>query len=148
MDVEHPYPHPDSSVRQIPTDFTLPNTTIVTGWRFWHLGNRYAGTSRKPVWPYKKLTTGDFKGASFKQVAKTMSKWRQVFHYLETRLTETDAAARKWQVDGAAHYLTLNRLNAIIPSQSDGKYRINSGGNSITTVYNHLTKMRKSNVAL
>ena len=72
-----------------------------------------------------------------------MSKWRQVFNYLERRLTATDTATRKWQQDGATNFRTLNRLNGIIPSQLSGKYSVNVGGNTISTVYNHLVKMRK-----
>ena len=135
--------HPDGSSREIPTDFELSGETIVDGWRFWNLGNRHAGTSRQPVLPYKRLGKNDFKGDAWINTRKRMSKWRQVFNYLERRLTATDTAARKWQQDGATHFLTLNRLNGIIPSQLSGKYSVNVGGNTISTVYNHLVKMRK-----
>lgn len=144
LDVSHTYEHEDGTCREIPTDFKLPNTSTVDGWRFWNLGNRHAGVSRQPVIPYKKLGKNDFKGAAWKTTAKTMSKWRQVFNYLERMLTATDTATRKWQQDGATHFLTLNRLNAIIPSQTNGTYSVNVGGNSISTVYNHLIKMRKN----
>jgi hypothetical protein len=144
LDVPHTYDHGDGTSREIPTDFKLPNTTIVDGWRFWNLGNRHAGASRQPVIPYKKLGRNDFKGNVWKTTAKTMSKWRQVFNYLEQKLTATDTATRKWQQDGATHFLTLNRLNGIIPSQTNGTYSVNVGANSISTVYNHLVKMRKS----
>jgi len=34
LDVEHRYEHPDGTIREIPEDFDLDNTTIVDAWRF------------------------------------------------------------------------------------------------------------------
>ena len=150
LNVSHGYMHPDNTTRQVPVDFTLSKTTVIVGWRFWKLGNRTAGASKQPVWPYEKLTSVDFaKGAraaglpSWRSTSQVFSKWRKVFKYLEGQLSATDTVDRKWQVDGPTHYLTLNRLGKLIPKKVS-TYSIDSCHNSITTIYNIMCVQQKA----
>jgi len=143
LNVSHGYVHADST-RQVPLDFELKKTSVITAWRFWNLGNRRAGKSQKPVWPYKKLTSADFKEAnraegllSWRSTSKVFSKWRRVLNYLSEELTDSDTHARKWEVDGPTHYLTLNRLSKLIPRKVS-KYSTDPCHNSVSTVYNIL----------
>ena len=51
LDVQNAYEHTDGSTREIPPDFSLESVTVFAGWRFWNVGNRFAGKERRPVRP-------------------------------------------------------------------------------------------------
>ena len=66
---------------------SLVRNFMLTGWRFWTIGNRHAGKERRPLRPYSKLTLPDFKGELWRKTSKNMSKWWKLFEWITQHLT-------------------------------------------------------------
>lgn len=112
-------------------------------WRFWHLGNRLptAGASRKPV---RKLGEKRFQRCNVEDNVTTL-KWRQVFNYLERKLIATDTA-RKWQHDDATFSYTQSfEWNHTVTDKWN--VQCQCWWYSVSTVYNHLVRIRKGDIA-
>ena len=115
---------------------------MLTGWRFWTIGNRHAGKERRPVWPYSKLTFRDFKGEPWKKTLKNMSKWSKLFEWITQQLTDSDTTSHKWQVDGPTYFRTFIRIRKLLPSVQ-GAYKLDPGRRSVLTTCGILVKKLK-----
>lgn len=71
-----------------------------------------------------------------------MSKWRRLFDWITTQLSSSDTSTSRWQVDGATHFQTLNRIRNLLPGHQ-GTYQVDPGRRSVSTTYNILARKLK-----
>jgi hypothetical protein len=115
---------PNSDLRAVPLNFRLEAANVMVGWRFWRLGNKYAGKeNNQPVRPYKDIDPKvDFAGKSkeFKKLRKQYSDWNKVYTYIEAKLDViAQPSSAGWRTKTPSHYQTLMTITTrIIP---DGK---------------------------